>query len=35
MDHELQSVIADKIESGMNIRDSIALSLLSMDYEEG
>lgn len=27
-------VIADKIESGMNIRDSIALSLLSMDYEK-
>jgi IMP cyclohydrolase len=27
-------VIADKIDSGMNIRDSIALSLLSMDYEK-
>ncbi len=27
-------VIADKIASGMNIRDSIALSLLSMDYEK-
>ncbi len=27
-------VIADKIESGMNIRDSIALALLSMDYEK-
>ena len=27
-------VIADQIKSGMNIRDSIALSLLSMDYEK-
>lgn len=27
-------VIADKIASGMNIRDSIALSLLTMDYEK-
>ena len=27
-------VIADKIETGMNIRDAIALSLLSMDYEK-
>ena len=27
-------VIADKIASGMSIRDSIALSLLSMDYEK-
>jgi len=27
-------VIADKIASGMNIKDSIALSLLSMDYEK-
>jgi IMP cyclohydrolase len=27
-------VISDKISSGMNIRDSIALSLLSMDYEK-
>jgi IMP cyclohydrolase len=27
-------VIADKIASGMTIRDSIALSLLSMDYEK-
>ena len=27
-------VIADKIASGMNIRDSMALSLLSMDYEK-
>lgn len=27
-------VIADKINSGMSIRDSIALSLLSMDYEK-
>jgi IMP cyclohydrolase len=27
-------VIADKIASGMNVRDSIALSLLSMDYEK-
>ena len=27
-------IIADKIESGMSIRDSIALSLLSMDYEK-
>jgi IMP cyclohydrolase len=27
-------VIADKIASGMNFRDSMALSLLSMDYEK-
>ncbi len=27
-------VIADKIASGMNIRDSISLSLLAMDYEK-
>jgi IMP cyclohydrolase len=27
-------VIADKIASGMNVRDSIALALLSMDYEK-
>ena len=27
-------VIADKIASGMNYRDSIALSLLAMDYEK-
>jgi len=27
-------VIADKIASGMNIRDAIALSLLTMDYEK-
>jgi IMP cyclohydrolase len=27
-------VIADKIASGMNIRDAIALSLLAMDYEK-
>lgn len=27
-------VIADKIASGMNIRDSIAFSLLTMDYEK-
>ncbi len=27
-------VIADKIASGMNIRDSIVLSLLAMDYEK-
>ncbi len=27
-------VISDKISSGMNIRDSMALSLLSMDYEK-
>jgi IMP cyclohydrolase len=27
-------VIADKIEVGMNIRDAIALSLLTMDYEK-
>lgn len=27
-------VIADKIASGMNIRDSMVLSLLSMDYEK-
>ena len=27
-------VIADKYKSGMNIRDSIALTLLSMDYEK-
>ncbi len=27
-------VIADKIASGMSIRDSLALSLLSMDYEK-
>lgn len=27
-------VIADKIASGMNIRDSIAYSLLTMDYEK-
>ncbi len=27
-------VIADKIASGMNIKDSIVLSLLSMDYEK-
>lgn len=27
-------VIVDKIASGMNIRDSIALSLLTMDYEK-
>ncbi|MDI6644411.1 MAG: IMP cyclohydrolase, partial [Methanobacteriaceae archaeon] len=27
-------VIADKISEGMNIRDSIAMSLLVMDYEK-
>jgi len=27
-------IIAEKIASGMNIRDSIALTLLSMDYEK-
>lgn len=27
-------IIAEKISSGMNIRDSIALTLLSMDYEK-
>jgi len=27
-------VIAEKIDSGMNIRDAIALSLLTMDYEK-
>lgn len=27
-------IIAEKIDSGMNIRDSIALTLLTMDYEK-